>query len=99
MKRILILALLLSSCGTPAVKDRPVPISVPIATHPIAAADVPVPPAPLPKRPATATAALDVAMAGYCQMVAYVLKADPLLRVSAGLPQQDVAKYPECGER
>jgi hypothetical protein len=93
---ILAASLALGACSTPAVRDRVVEVNVPVATHPVAAADVPVVPAPLPKRPASASAALDVALAGYCQMVAYALKADPLLRLSAGLPSQEVPKFPEC---
>jgi hypothetical protein len=86
----------LIACQTPAVHDRVVPISVPIAVQPIKPSDVPVLPAPLPKRPADARQALDLALAQVCAFVAYGLKADPLLRVSAGLPPLEPPKYPEC---
>jgi hypothetical protein len=89
-------ALLLAACQTPAVHDRVVPISVPIAVQPIKPSDVPVLPAPLPKRPADARQALDLALAQVCAFVAYGLKADPLLRVSAGLPPLEPQRYPEC---
>lgn len=93
------LSLQILACASPPIKDRVVEVSVPIATHPVAVADVPVVPAPLPKRPANVSAALDVALAGYCQMVAYALKADPLIRLSAGLPPKELPRFPECGER
>jgi hypothetical protein len=93
------LTLSLAACQTPAVKTETVEVRVPVATHPIAAADVPVLPTPLPKRPADARAALDVALAQVCRFVSYGLKADPLLRLSAGLPPQEAPKYPECGDR
>jgi hypothetical protein len=31
-----------------------------------------------------------------CDLEAYVLRADPLLRVSAGLPPRELPRYPEC---
>jgi hypothetical protein len=92
-------AILLIGCATPATKTETVEVKVPVATHPIAAADVPALPAPLPKRPADARAALDVALAQVCRFVSYALKADPLLRVAAGLPPQEAPKYPECEAR
>jgi hypothetical protein len=85
-----------AACQTPAVHDRVVPISVPIAVQPIKPSDVPALPAPLPKRPADARQALDLALAQVCAFVAYGLKADPLLRVSAGLPPLEPQRYPEC---
>src|SRR5690348_11015808 len=90
-KLLISTALLLtaSSCSTPAVKTETVEVKVPVATHPVAAADLPTLPAPLPKRPADARAALDVALAQVCRFVSYALKADPLLRLSAGLPPQE----------
>lgn len=87
---------LVTACSTPAIKERIVEVKVPVATRPIAAVDVPKLPAPLPKRPADARVALDVALAQVCRLVSYALKADPLLRVSAGLPQSPAQRYPEC---
>jgi hypothetical protein len=92
----LIAAAGLSACSTPAVRDRVIEVKVPIATHPIKPADVPVPPAPLPPRPQSLSAAADVLLADHCSWVAFGLKAWPLLRVSAGLPPQDLPSYPEC---
>jgi hypothetical protein len=38
-------------------------------------------------------------LAKVCQFVGYALKADPLLRLSAGEQPKILPKYPECGER
>lgn len=92
----LLLALSLTACQTPALKDRIVEVDKPIAVQPIKPADVPKVPAPLPKRPSSLSAAADVLLSKICELEAYVLRADPLLRVSAGMPQQALAKYPEC---
>lgn len=88
----------LSSCATPAVKERVVTVNVPVAVQPIKPADVPVLPAPLPKRPADARQALDLALSKVCEWVAFGLRAQPLLQVSSGQAQQAVPAYPECGE-
>jgi hypothetical protein len=95
----LIAAAGLSACSTPAVRDRVIEVKVPIATHPVKPADVPVPPAPLPPRPQSLSAAADVLMSKLCEWEGYGLKADPLLHVSAGMVQQALAKYPECEGR
>jgi hypothetical protein len=89
-------ALVLAACQTPPTRTETVEVKVPVATHPVAPADVPALPAPLPQRPADARQALDVALAQVCRFVAYAVKADPLLRLSAGLPAEDAPKYPEC---
>ena len=94
-----ILALSLTACQTGAVHDRVVEVDKPVATRPIKAADVPTPVAPLPKRPDSLSAAADVLLSKWCEAVAYMLRADPLLRVSAGVPQQPLMKYPECEGR
>jgi hypothetical protein len=88
--------LLLAACSTPAIKDRIVTVSMPIATRPLKPADLPAAPAPLGPRPQSLSAAADVLMSKVCELEAYVLRADPLLRLSAGLPQQALANYPEC---
>jgi hypothetical protein len=89
--------LLLAGCaGAPPVRDRIVEVVKPVAVQPIKPDQVPALPAPLPKRPADARQALDLALAQVCTFVAYGLKADPLLRVSAGMPQVSAPRYPEC---
>lgn len=91
------LAFLLTGCQTAAVHDRIVEVVKPVAVQPIKPADVPVAPGSLGKRPPTLSQAADKALSGWCAAVAYMLKADALLRVSAGLPPQELGKYPECG--
>jgi hypothetical protein len=93
------IALVMSSCSTPAIRDRIVEVDKPIAVQPIRPADVPAPPAPLPPRPKELSAAADVLLSKWCAAVAYMLKADPLLRVSAGMPQKALERYPECEGR
>ena len=90
------IALALSGCATGAVKDRIVEVKVPIATQPIKPADVPKVPAPLGPRPQSLSAAADVLLSKVCELEAYALKADPLLRLSAGLPQQPLPVFKEC---
>jgi hypothetical protein len=96
MKRAIILAVLLAGCSTPAVKERVVEVKVPVAVQPIKPEQIPALPKPLTKRPASTSAALDLALAKVCEFVGYALKADPLLRVSAGAPQSEPPKFPEC---
>jgi hypothetical protein len=86
----------LSACSTPAVKDRIVEVDKPVAVQPIKPADVPPVPTPLGPRPSSLSAAADLLLAKHCEFVAYALKADPLLRLSAGMPQRPLAKFPEC---
>jgi hypothetical protein len=90
------LALALAACQTPAVQTRTVEVKVPVAVQPIKPAQVPAVPAPLAKRPASLSAAADLLLAKVCELEAYALKADPLLRLSAGMPQQPLARFPEC---
>lgn len=91
---------LLAGCSTPTVtKVETIEVKVPVAVQPIRADQVPQPPAPLPKRPADARAALDVALAKVCEFVAYAVKADPLLRISAGGDPRALPVYPECEAR
>lgn len=96
MKRTLILALMLAGCSTPPVRDRVVEVVKPVAVQPIKPEQVPAMPAPLPPRPGSLSAAADVLLAKVCQWVAYGLRADPLLRVSAGDRPSAAATYPEC---
>jgi hypothetical protein len=86
----------LAACQTPAVQTRTVEVKIPVAVQPIKPAQVPAVPAPLAKRPASLSAAADLLLAKVCELEAYALKADPLLRLSAGMPQQALAKFPEC---
>lgn len=103
MKRIIslaaVLATALASCSAPAVRDRIVTVSVPVAIRPIKPADVPAVPAPLPPRPRELSAAADVLLSRWCAAVAYMLKADPLLRLGSGMPQRALIRYPECEGR
>jgi hypothetical protein len=92
----LIAAAGLAACATPATRIETVEVKVPVAVHPVAPKDVPQIPAPLGPRPKDARAALDVSQAQVCRFVAYALKADPLLRISAGLPPLEPVKFPEC---
>lgn len=96
MKRALILSLLLASCSSPPVRVETVEVKVPVAVQPIKADQVPAAPAPLGPRPQSLSAAADVLLSKVCEWVAYGIKADPLLRVSAGAQQKALAKYPEC---
>lgn len=90
---------LLSACaGDPRaiVQTQIVKEAVPIAVQPIKPADVPNPPAPLGRRPPSAQQAADLAFSGWCSAVAYIIRAYPLLRLSAGEPPAQAPDYPEC---
>lgn len=91
-----LLALALAACQSAPVKVETVEVKVPVAVRPIKAADVPTVPKPLGPRPQSLSAAADVLLSRWCAAVAYMLKADPLLRVSAGAPQAALGRYPEC---
>lgn len=91
------LAFLLAACQTPTVvRDRIVEVKTPVAVQPVRPDQVPAVPAPLGARPRSLSTAADVLLSKVCEWVAYGLKADPLLRVSAGEPQQPLGKFPEC---
>jgi hypothetical protein len=97
MKRIALSAVLaLAACSTPATRIETVEVKVPVAVQPITPAQVPSPPPPLGPRPQSLSAAADKLLADHCSWVAFGLRAFPLLRVSAGLPPQELPKYPEC---
>lgn len=91
-----VVAAALSACSTPAVKTVTKEVLVPVATHPLKPEQVPTPVGPLPKRPDSLSAAADILLSWHCRMVAYMYRADPLLRISAGLPARDLPAYPEC---
>lgn len=91
---------LLAGCSTPTVtRTETVEVKVPVAVQPIAPADVPALPAPLPPRPKSLSAATDLLLARWCEAVAYFIKADPLLRISAGEERRAVPIFPECEEK
>lgn len=90
------LPLLLAACQTPAVQTRTVEVKIPVAVQPIKPAQVPAVPAPLGPRPQSLSAAADKLLSKWCEAVGYMLRADPLLRVSAGMQQQALGKFPEC---
>lgn len=100
MKHLIIFAALaaLSACAaTNGVQTtKIVEKDVPVAVQPIKPSDVPSPPAPLGKRPPSAQQAADAAFSGYCAAIAYIIRAAPLLAVSAGLPPIQAPIYPEC---
>lgn len=93
----MLFVLSLAACSTPAVKDRIVVEKVPVAVQPIKPADIPKAPAPLPSRPESLSAAADVLLSKVCELEAYVLKTQPLLQLSAGVPITDLPRYQECG--
>jgi len=101
MNKILAIAaiLLLAACQTPATRTEIKEVRVPVAVQPIKVEQVPSVPAPLPPRPSSLSAAADVLLSKVCEWVAYGLKADPLLRVSAGEPQMPLHAYPECKDK
>lgn len=82
----------------PEARIETVTVQVPVAVQPIKPADVPTPPPPLGPRPASASQAADAAFAGYCSAIAYVIRAVPLLAVSAGLPPVQAPDYKECAK-
>jgi hypothetical protein len=79
-----------------ATRTETVEVKIPVAVQPIKPAQVPAVPAPLGPRPQSLSAAADLLLAKHCEFVAYALRADPLLRVSAGMPQQPLPQFPEC---
>lgn len=94
------LALTLSACaGAPQTRVETVEVKIPVAIQPIKPEQVPAVPAPLGKRPPTVQQAADAALAKVCEFVGYALKADPLLRLSAGEKPLELALYPECQKR
>lgn len=96
-------ALTLAACATAAekapVQDRIVYVDRPVATQPIKPEQVPPIVQPLGPRPPTIPQAADRALAGFCEAIAYVLKADPLLMISAGQPPRQLPGYPECDRK
>jgi hypothetical protein len=97
---VTIVPLLLSGCASTApVQDRIVEVKIPVAVQPIKATDIPPVPPPLGPRPPTLRQSADKALAGWCEAVSYIVRADPLLRISAGGRPAPLPKYPECEGR
>lgn len=99
MRRALILAGLvtLSACQTrPIVKDRVTEVNMAVAVQPVRADQLPVPVAALPPRPASDAAAADLLLAKVCALYGYMLLADPLLTLSAGVPARVLPRFKEC---
>lgn len=101
MKGILALVTVafLAACQTPATRTETVEVKMPIATTPLKPEQVPALPSPLGPRPQSLSAAADVLLADHCSWVAFGLRAQPLLRLSAGLPPVESQSYPECERR
>jgi hypothetical protein len=97
MKRTvtLLVVFALAGCET-TVKERVVEVKVPVAVQPIHPDQLPAPVAPLGPRPSSLSAATDILMSHWCAAVGYMIKADPLLRISAGMKQEALQQYPEC---
>lgn len=95
---IAMLFVALTACATPnaVVETKIVKEEIPVATSPIKPSDIPPAPPALGPRPPTAQQAADVAAAGHCRDVAWIIQVFPLLRVSAGLPPEQAPDYPEC---
>lgn len=91
--QICMTALLLAGCAQKAARVPPISV---VYREPLAGVDLPVPPSPLGPRPAATAQALDTALAQLCRSYAYIVAADPLLRLSAGLEARAPLAYPEC---
>jgi hypothetical protein len=93
-------ALALAACETTGhapVADRIVYVDRPVATQPVKPEQVPAIVQPLGKRPPTLQQDADRALAGFCEAMAYIMKADPLLMISSGQKPRTLPEYPECG--
>jgi hypothetical protein len=92
-----LVCILLTACGGGVVvKERVRTVSVPVAVRPVQPEQIPPLPLPLNNRPASPAAAADLLLGKFCEVLTYVFKADPLLRVSAGLEPRDFPRYPQC---
>lgn len=91
-------ALLLAACNEhpQALGERIVEKDIPVAVQPIKASDIPPTPPALGPRPPTAQQAADAAFAAHCRDVAFIIRAVPLLLLSAGLAPAQAPSYPEC---
>jgi hypothetical protein len=92
--------LLSASCTTTQVpKDRIVEVDKPVAVQPITKEQIPALPPPLGPRPPTASQAADAAFAAHCADVAWIIRAFPLLEISAGLAPTPAPRFPECEKK
>jgi hypothetical protein len=92
-------ALLVSGCAHHVeFQDRIVEVDKPVAIQPIKADEVPKVPAPLGPRPGTSQQREEALLSKVCEFVAYALIADPLLHVSAAIPQATLPAFPECSK-
>jgi hypothetical protein len=99
MRKLYLIAgafLALAACATDGVRVETREVKIPVATQPIAKEQIPTPPGSLGKRPPSAQQAADQAFGGWCQAVAFIIRAVPLLNISAGLPAAQAPAYPEC---
>lgn len=97
MKGVAIVSLLLAACSTPTVtRTETVEVKIPVAVQPIRADQVPAVPAPLPPRSGNLSADADTLLAKLCELAGYAIRADPLLRLSAGLPPAPPPRFPAC---
>lgn len=97
MRSLLITVAALAMVACMPKPSRVPPITV-VYREPLAALELPKPPEPLAARPDTTAAALDMALAQLCRSYAYIIAADPLLRLSAGLEARPALVYPECAK-
>lgn len=94
---LIVIFIAASACSpSTVVKERVRTVSVAVPTQPIRPDQLPAVVSPLPDRPADPAAASDLLLAKVCQLYAYMLQADPLLRLSAGAPAAPVADWPAC---
>lgn len=92
--------LALAACATPQVpKDRIVEVDKPVAIQPITKDQIPALPPPIGPRPPTAQQAADAAFAAHCADVAWIIRAFPLLEISAGLAPSPAQRFPECEKK
>lgn len=94
----LIPLLLLTACGGTVVEKEIQTVPVAVKVQPIKVTDIPPPVTPLPARPRSDAAASDLLLAKVCELYAYMVRAHPLLLLSAGAEQSGVPVYPECRE-
>lgn len=89
--------LMAAACGGgTVVEERVQSVSKAVPTQPLRIDQVPLVPTPLPPRPVSDAAAADLLLAKVCELYSYVLQADPLLRLSAGLLPRELPGFAQC---